>query len=101
MKYLLNVIVVVIGIFIVVGAIWFFQEENIETVNTTDDGLINNINVQIDTNNSVANINSSNETNILINTTEIEIVDIETDISDLSVIESDLEIPELDFDVAF
>ena len=101
MKNLSNVVIVIIGIVLIIGAIWFFREDNNEIINISVNSSINNINAQLNTNSLITNINSNDEENSLIDTTEIEIIDIETDISNLSTIESDLEIPELDFDVAF
>lgn len=101
MKNLSNIIIVIIGIVIVVGAIWFFQQENTDIANFSVNAPTANVNVQTNLNNSVINTNFDTNVGTPINTTDLEAIEIETDISDLSSIEADLEIPELDFDVAF
>lgn len=96
-KNVSNLLVILIGIAIVITAIWYFQKDNIEATNT--EIIIINVNEQVNVNDSKKNTNINGE--ILIDTTELEAIEIETDISDLGTIESDLEIPELDFDIAY
>ena len=101
MKNLSNVIIIIIGISVVAGAIWFFQQGDTKIVNIPVNTSENNINVHININGSIVNVNSNTNEGIPIDISDLETIEVETDISDLSTIEADLELPEFDFDVSF